>query len=369
MLSDLPKIPTLDWADFAEGDTDQRLKLAQGLVQGFKRFGFVKLVNHGLSDELIQQLFAEVSRHSLLVKRFYRLPDELKQKAAHPPGPNPQRGWSGIGVESTSKLYGEQTERPSGKLKDAKVGTDFSSSKSSRELTHMKEHYDIGPPTDTQFPTRWPDEQDIPGWRAFMESYYARGQSFCLDLMEALEIGLELPKNTLRSMCIPDGSELRLLHYPEIPAAELRTGDTARIWPHTDFGLITLLFQDGVGGLEVEDPLQQGHYIEVAREQPYEMIVNVSATFERWMNGVIKAAVHRVNITPEGKHVEDAVVPERWSAAYFFKAHKMAHAGPLPAFVTPERPALYDDITALEFQKRRTDLVYTGQQLKVEEAA
>ncbi|THC88580.1 hypothetical protein EYZ11_011971 [Aspergillus tanneri] len=362
VLSDPPKIPTLDWADFTEGDIDKRITLAQGLVEGLKRFGFVKLVNHGLSDELIQQLFDEV-------KRFYRLPDELKQKAAHPPGPNPQRGWSGIGVESTSKLYGEQTERPSGKLKDAKVGTDFSSSKISRELTRIKEHYDIGPPADTQFPTRWPDEQDIPGWRAFMESYYARGQSFCLDLMEALEIGLELPKDTLRSMCVPDGSELRLLHYPEIPAAELRTGDTARIWPHTDFGLITLLFQDGVGGLEVEDPLRQGHYIEVAREQPNEMIVNVSATFERWMNGVIKAAVHRVNITPEGKDVEDAVVPERWSAAYFFKAHKMAHAGPLPAFVTPERPALYDNITALQFQQRRTGLVYSGQQLKAEGAA
>ncbi|KUL84336.1 hypothetical protein ZTR_06317 [Talaromyces verruculosus] len=119
-LSDPPKIPTIDWANFAEGDTDKRLKCAQSLVDGFKKFGFVKLINHGLSDELIQQLFDEI-------KRFYRLPDNLKQKAAHPPGPNPQRGWSGIGVESTSKLYGEQTERPSGKLKDARVGADLSS--------------------------------------------------------------------------------------------------------------------------------------------------------------------------------------------------------------------------------------------------
>jgi len=45
----------------------------------------------------------------------------MKQKAAHPPGPNPQRGWSGIGVESTASLYGEQTERPTGELKDEKV--------------------------------------------------------------------------------------------------------------------------------------------------------------------------------------------------------------------------------------------------------
>ncbi|EEA23192.1 hypothetical protein PMAA_097810 [Talaromyces marneffei ATCC 18224] len=42
-LSDPPKIPTIDWADFAEGDTEKRFKCAQGQVDVFKKFGFVKL--------------------------------------------------------------------------------------------------------------------------------------------------------------------------------------------------------------------------------------------------------------------------------------------------------------------------------------
>jgi isopenicillin N synthase-like dioxygenase len=134
-----------------------------------------------------------------------------------------------------------------------------------------------------------------------------------MQLMEALDIGLELPENTLPRLCIPDASELRLLHYPAIAASELRSGDVARIWPHTDFGLIALLLllQEDVGGLEAHDPLDENRYIEVTREQHGEMVINVSATFERWTNGVIKAAVHRVNITPNKQQDIDAVVPER----------------------------------------------------------
>jgi isopenicillin N synthase-like dioxygenase len=60
-----------------------------------------------------------------------------------------------------------------------------------------------------------------------------------------------------------------------------------------------LLLQEDVGGLEVQDPLDENHYIEVTREQHGEMVINVSATFERWTNGAIKAAIHRVNITPK----------------------------------------------------------------------
>jgi isopenicillin N synthase-like dioxygenase len=202
-----------------------------------------------------------------------------------------------------------------------------------------------------------------------MENYYAQAQQFCLQLMEALDIGLGLPEGKLPQLCVPDASELRLLHYPAIAAAELRTGDTARIWPHTDFGLITLLLQDDVGGLEVQDPLDENRYIEVTREQPGEIIVNISATFERWTNGVIKAAVHWVNITPDKKDDANAIVPERWSVAYFLKAHQSASAGPLSHFVTSERPARYADITALQFQQQRTELVYTDKRRGLEVAA
>lgn len=198
-----------------------------------------------------------------------------------------------------------------------------------------------------------------------MEGYYDRAQSLCLQIMSALEIGLGLPPNTLVERCVPSASELRLNRYPAVTIAQLRKGDTARIWPHTDFGLITLLLQDNAGGLEVEDQTEPGRYIPVPPEDSYEIIVNISDTFERWVNGVIKAGVHQVTVPHDRKEVEHGLLKERWSVAHLFKAHRQAMVGPLKQFVTAERPAKFDDITALQFQKRRTGLIYSVEQVTV----
>ena len=45
-------------------------------------------------------------------------------------------------------------------------------------------------------------------------------------------------------------SVLRLLHYPAVPSGT-RRGTHTRCGTHTDFSTLTLLFQHGVGGLEV----------------------------------------------------------------------------------------------------------------------
>jgi isopenicillin N synthase-like dioxygenase len=39
----------------------------------------------------------------------------------------------------------------------------------------------------------------------------------------------------------------------------------SRICPHSDFGSVTLLFQDEIGGLEVEDPKNKGTFIVSSR--------------------------------------------------------------------------------------------------------
>jgi isopenicillin N synthase-like dioxygenase len=56
-------IPTLDWAEYRSGDKTKRVKISKSLADSFKRYGFVKLVNHGFSDEYTQELFNEVSPH------------------------------------------------------------------------------------------------------------------------------------------------------------------------------------------------------------------------------------------------------------------------------------------------------------------
>ena len=52
---------------------------------------------------------------------------------------------------------------------------------------------------------------------------------------------------------INNGTTLRLLHYPKVLDPSLVKPGQIRCGEHTDFGSITLLFQDSVGGLEVSE--------------------------------------------------------------------------------------------------------------------
>lgn len=56
-------------------------------------------------------------------RKFFELPEDAKREIEHQPGPNPQRGWSAVGAESTAKLFGDLVPGSSKIVeKDAKVG-------------------------------------------------------------------------------------------------------------------------------------------------------------------------------------------------------------------------------------------------------
>ena len=193
-----------------------------------------------------------------------------------------------------------------------------------------------------------------------MQDYYVRMQTTSLQVIRALELGLGLSGGALEQRCEAGASELRLNYYPAISFQRLQQGDTARIWPHTDFGIITLLFQNGTGGLEIEDRTRSDAWMPVMTSSTSELVVNISDTLERWTNGVLKAGLHRVSTPPGPKEDEEGFLKERWSVAYFLKARREVSVGPLPQFVEAGRPAAYRDITALQYQKQRTSLVYTS---------
>lgn len=90
------------------------------------------------------------------------------------------------------------------------------------------------------------------------------------------------------------------------------------------------------------------------------MVVNISDTFQRWTNGVIRAGLHQVSAPPAFKTsaLLDGVLPGRHSCVFFFKASRNTSAGPLTEFVTADNPAQYDEITALEYQQRKTGELY-----------
>ena len=222
-----------------------------------------------------------------------------------------------------------------------------------------QESFDVGSPSDRQFPNVWLDDKDLPGFRQCMEAYYMSCQTISFRIMEALELGLGVPSGSLTQRCVPDDSELRLNHYPQISTREIEKGSTRRIWPHTDTGLFTLLLQDRVGGLELEDRRNPGAFLPVSSDVPTDMVLNIADTLERWTNGALEAGVHRVVSPDRTKVTKEGMAMARSSIVYFFRANGATSAGPLPSFVAPDRPATYSEITALEYLRQRNGTLYT----------
>lgn len=261
----------------------------------------------------------------------------------NPPGPRPQRGWSTLGAEKTSTLYG--------KLMGHSVAED---------LKDAREHFDFGTPEDTMFESRWPDEASLPGFRAHLEEFFRICEKLSLEIMQALEEAMGIPEGTFRQQCLPNASEFRLNHYPAMSAKALEDEKVERIWPHYDLGVITLLFTDCVGGLEFEDRERPKEFMQVEQVDKTDLIVNISETMEHWTARALPAGLHRVT-SPKDVKLDaegNGTIPERYSIAYFCKAARKAHVMPLQPFRGDHPVDAKESMTALEFQQKRLLTAY-----------
>lgn len=63
-------IPVLDFAFFRAESPARRQAFAKALVRSFKDYGFVKLINHGLSEKVVRACMQGVRRHFPASKRW-----------------------------------------------------------------------------------------------------------------------------------------------------------------------------------------------------------------------------------------------------------------------------------------------------------
>jgi isopenicillin N synthase-like dioxygenase len=165
----------------------------------------------------------------------------------------------------------------------------------------------------------------LPGFRVFTTQFYWTCFSTAQELLQALALGLGVKKRhqQQQQQHSPGGNDdadddddddendedyflgfhsghanqLRLLHYPPVATARLAgaSADLARMPAHSDWGSITLLFQDACGGLQVEAPGEEaaGRFVDAV---PVEgaLIVNVGDLLMRWSNGMYGGARARV---------------------------------------------------------------------------
>ena len=96
----------------------------------------------------------------------------------------------------------------------------------------------------------------------------------------------------------------------------------------------------------------------VTADDPYELIINVADTLQRWTNNILPAGLHQVTI-PGGRRDEvGGKLQERFSIAYFLKSNREESVGSLPQFLSEERPAEYEHVSAIDYHKQRHALLY-----------
>lgn len=179
----------------------------------------------------------------------------------------------------------------------------------------LKESMEIGRDGVPDQPNMWPDKFDEQGkqFRSTMSDFFERCKLLHMEVMRAIAVAMRLDRSYFDGFTDKGDNTLRLLHYPPVPASAFSKAGTVRAGEHSDYGSITLLFQDGHGGLQVMSP--NGNYID-ATPIPGTIVVNAGDLLARWSSDSIKSTKHRV-VQPPMPPSEDGSYPARYSIAYF----------------------------------------------------
>lgn len=253
---DANSIPVVDITPLRDGSDPTSVAVA--LHAASQGLGFIYIKGHGVPQAVI-----DAARQTALT--FFRGADEDKSEvavSAH------HRGWLGHGgakMQDDAKADAKESfiwglEDVDGKLPD--------------------DHSLRGP---NQWPTIPHELKDL------SLDYFNRIHEVAHHLMRGFALGLDLDQGFFLRTASKPLSRCSYVYYPP-QEADASSGQFG-VGPHTDFGVLTVLCQDDVGGLQVQDV--HGDWIHAP---PIEgtLVVNVGDLLSRWTDGAYKSTPHRV---------------------------------------------------------------------------
>ncbi len=268
-------IPTIS----ASALTSDPVKVGNAILDAYGALGFAYLVDHPIDSDLQAEVFA-------MSRAFHALPES--EKAA-------------IEVNRFHRGYlpfATSTDRTS-TLGEAKKPNLSESFLMLREIPD--DHPDVRDGLYLAGPNQWPTAPA--GFKEALLAYNNAMSTLASAIIAAMDHALGRGGAITRWFDEPT-TWLRLLHYP--PQDPQGPDDEFGSAPHTDFGAITLLAQDDVGGLSVNTP--EGEWVDVP-PMPGSFVMNVGDVLHRWSNGRLISTPHRVT-NRSGR--------ERYSIPFFF---------------------------------------------------
>lgn len=273
-------LPIVDLKNFFTADL-----LAARLMEVGKEPGFFYLIGHEVSETLIERMFRASKEF------FENVSDYQRQRYSAKSG---EPGFSGFRKEKLSGLG-------RGDLKESFHFNSFSASHAPDLPPVLEEHRRM--------------------IRQFSDDCERVGKA----LLEGFAAGLDLPGDFLARHHTGVQNRFRMLHYPKValdPTTGLNVYEHIRCGTHSDYGTLTLLFQEPMdkGGLQV---FTDGIWKSVPAI-PSAIVVNIGDALEFWTAGRLRSTVHRVKFPrPEGEN------ESRYSIPFFITADDETVLAPL----------------------------------------
>ena len=292
-------IPVIDMGPFLKGTEEEKAAVVAEIHAAATTVGFTYLTNFGISQDTLDMAFA-------IAKAYFR----SEHKADVPFVQQVNHGYGQMGVERL----------------DPSKPADLKETFTSRDVSRI--------PTGPEF---WPN----PEFEAFMRTFYDQIRGVASRVMEAFALSLDLPEGFFEPKHTGLTQTLRLLHYPPVEnPSEGQLGAGA----HTDYGTLTVLFQDSSGGLQVQN--LEGEWVE-APPIPGTVVINTGDLIARWSNDRFKSTPHRVVPRPA------AMKNGRLSIAFFSDPDPDVMIETIPSCVTQSTPSKYPKITAGDYIAER----------------
>ena len=281
-------LPIIDISSLSIPGSDPE-PVARQIHDACRQFGFFYIAGHGISRELQDDLLAKSVA-------FFNQSAEEKNVIRMELGGRAWRGYFSVGMELTSGTP------------DRKEGIYFGQ--------HLdSEHPMVRKGIPLHGPNLYPEEPA--NFASTVEEYIEAVTNLGHSLMEAISLSLALPLSYFHDRYTSDPLVLfRIFHYPPI-ATRTEKQMPWGVGEHTDYGVLTILKQDQVGGLQVKcgEGWIDAPYIEDT------FVCNIGDMLDLMTGGYYQSTPHRV-LNKSGR--------DRYSFPLFFDPNFSAVMSPLP---------------------------------------